>query len=84
MEWLVKAIEQHVAPEYLRSDNCSEFIAKVVQRWLATNRIKTIYIDPGSPWKNGFVESFRGRFRDECLNREALWTMTEAHVLIED
>ena len=68
--WLKKAIEQHGAPEYLRSDNGSEFIARTVQQWLAENRIKTIYIDPGSPWQNGFVESFHGRFRDECLNRE--------------
>lgn len=84
LEWLGKAIQQHGAPEYLRSDNGSEFIAKEVQRWLAANRIKTIYIDPGSPWQNGFVESFHGRFRDECLNREQLWTLTEARVIIED
>jgi len=68
----------------LRSDNGPEFIAKEVQRWLANNHIKTIYIDPGSPWQNGFVESFHGRFRDECLNREQLWTLTEARVVIED
>jgi len=54
--------------------NGPEFIAREVQRWLADNHIKTIYIDPGSPWQNGFVESFHGRFRDECLNREQLWT----------
>jgi len=66
----------------LRSDNGPEFIAKEVQHWLASNHIKTIYIDPGSPWQNGFVERFYGRFRDsfrsfrvnECLNREQLWT----------
>jgi transposase InsO family protein len=84
LTWLQKAIEQHGAPEYLRSDNGSEFIAKIVQRWLAEQRIKTIYIEPGSPWQNGFVESFHGRFRDECLNREQLWTLTEARVVIED
>lgn len=82
--WLGKAVEQHGAPRYLRSDNGSEFIAKAVQRWLAEKQIKTIYIDPGSPWQNGFVESFHGRFRDECLNREQLWTLTEARVVIED
>ena len=48
------------------------------------NQIKTIYIEPGSPWQNGFVESFHGRFRDECLNREQFWTLTEARVVIED
>ena len=84
LEWLAKAIEQHGAPEYLRSDNGSEFIAKIVQQWLAEHLVKTIYIDPGSPWQNGFVESFHGRFRDECLNREQLWTLTEARVVIED
>ena len=49
-----------------------------------TNRIKTIYIEPGSPWQNGFVESFHGRFRDECLNREQLWTLTETRVVVGD
>ena len=78
------AIAQHGAPEYVRSDNGSEFIARIVQRWLKENGIKTIYIEPGSPWQNGFVESFHGRFRDECLNREQLWTLTEARVVIEN
>ena len=84
LHWLGTAIAEHGAPEYLRSDNGSEFIAKIVQRWLADHHIKTIYIDPGSPWQNGFVESFHGRFRDECLNREQLWTLTEARVVVED
>lgn len=84
LEWMGKAIAEHGAPEYLRSDNGSEFIAREVQRWLAENRIKTIYIEPASPWQNGFVESFHGRFRDECLNREQLWTLTEARVIVED
>ena len=82
--WLRKAIEEHGVPEHLRSDNGPEFIALAVQGWLRENQIKTIYIDPGSPWQNGFVESFHGRFRDECLNREQLWTLTEARVVIED
>ena len=84
LAWLQRAIEQHGAPEYLRSDNGSEFVSRIVQRWLAEQQIKTIYIEPGSPWQNGFVESFHGRFRDECLNREQLWTLTEARVVIED
>lgn len=82
--WLSAAIAEHGAPEYLRSDNGSEFIAHEVQQWLAEHQIKTLYIEPGSPWQNGFVESFHGRFRDECLNREQLWTLTEARVVIED
>jgi transposase InsO family protein len=82
---LVKqAIAQHGAPEFIRSDNGSEFIAHELQAWLAAEQIRTIYIEPASPWQNGFVESFHGRFRDECLNREQLWTLTEARVVIED
>lgn len=84
LQWLKKAIEQHGAPEFIRSDNGSEFIAKEVQQWLKQHQIKTIYIEPASPWQNGFVESFHSRFRDECLNREQFWTLTEARVLIED
>ncbi len=84
LHWLQRAIAEQGAPDYLRSDNGPEFIAKELQLWLAAHHIKTIYIDPGSPWQNGFVESFHGRFRDECLNREQLWTLTEARVVIED
>jgi putative transposase len=84
LHWLQRAIAEHGAPAYLRSDNGPEFIATEGQRWLATNQINTIYIDPASPWQNGFVESFHGRFRDECLDREQLWTLTEARVVIED
>ena len=82
---LVKtAITEHGAPEFIRSDNGSEFIAHDLQHWLAEQHIKTIYITPASPWENGLVESFHSRFRDECLNREQLWTLTEARVVIED
>ena len=84
LTWLQKAIAEHGAPEHLRSDNGSEFIARIVQQWLQAHHIKTIYIEPGRPWQNGFVESFHGRFRDECLNREQLWTLTEARVVVED
>ena len=84
LAWLQKAIEEPGAPEPLRLDNGQEFVAQAVPQWLRANQIKTIYIDPGSPWQNGFVESFHGRFRDECLNREQLWTLTEARVVIED
>ena len=67
-----RAIHNHGAPAFLRSDNGLDLIAKEVQRWLAENQIKTIYIDRGSPWQNGIVESFRGRCRDECRNQERL------------
>jgi transposase InsO family protein len=68
----------------LRSDNGSEFIAHVVQDWFREHDIKTIYIDPGSPWQNGWIESFHARLRDECLNRELLLNLREARVVIED
>ena len=84
LEWLRKAIEEHGAPAYLRSDNGPEFIANIVQGWLREHGVRTLYIEPGSPWQNGFVESFHGRFRDECLNREQLHTLTEARVVIGD
>ena len=84
IQFVKTAVAQHGAPEFIRSDNGPEFIAKELQRWLAEQNIKTIYITPASPWENGFVESFHSRFRDECLNREQLWTLTEARVVIED
>jgi transposase InsO family protein len=68
-------------PEHIRSDNGPEFTAKVVREWLARVEVKTLFIEPGSPWENGYVESFNGKFRDEFLNRELLDTLLEARVL---
>ena len=65
LAWLQKAVEQQGVLAYLRSDNGSEFIAKVIPQWLKENQIKTIDIEPGSPWQNGFVESFHGWLRDD-------------------
>jgi len=70
-------------PEHIRSDNGSEFTAEVVRSWLDTLEINPLYIEPGSPWENGYVESFHGRFRDELLNSELFDTLWEAKVLIE-
>ena len=70
-------------PAYIRSDNGSEFTAKVVREWLERVGVKTLYIEPGSPWENGYVESFNGRLRDELLDREIFDTVLEAKVLIE-
>ena len=70
-------------PEHIRSDNGSEFTAKAVRDWLGTLKIKPLYIEPGSPWENGYVESFHGRLRDELLNAELFDTLWEARVLIE-
>ena len=71
-------------PQHIRSDNGSEFIAQKIQQWLRENQIKTLYVDSGSPWQNGYIESFHSRFRDECLNREWLLNLPEARVVIGD
>jgi len=81
---LQEAIEQHGAPEYIRSDHGPEFIARKIQRWLRDHQIQTIYIDPGCPWQNGYAESFNGRFRREWLNRELLYTLSESRVVFAD
>lgn len=70
-------------PEYIRSDNGSEFTAKSVREWLAKAQVKTLYIEPGSPWENGYIESFNGKLRDEFLNMEIFDTLFEAQVLTE-
>ena len=81
---LWQAMMQYGIPEHIRSDNGTEFIAGKIQRWLRVNQINTLYIEPGSPWQNGYIESFHSRFRDECLNREWLLNLREARVVIED
>jgi len=70
-------------PEHIRSDNGSEFTAKEVRKWLERLGVKAMFIEPGSPWENGYIESFNGKLRDELLNREIFTTLTEAKVLIE-
>ena len=70
-------------PEHIRSDNGSEFTATAVRSWLGKVGVKTLYIEPGSPWENGYIESFNGKLRDELLNGELFYTLTEAKVLIE-
>lgn len=72
------------APEYIRSDNGSEFTAKAMREWLGRIGVKTLFIEPGSPWENGYVESFIGKLRDEVLNGEVFDTLLEARVVIED
>ena len=69
-------------PEYLRSDNGSEFRARIVRGWLETLGVTTLFIAPGSPWENGYVEPFIGKLRDELLNGEIFYTLIEAQVLI--
>ena len=70
-------------PEFIRSDNGAEFIAKKVRAWRGAVGGKTAFITPGSPWKNGSCESFNARFRDELLNGEIFYTLREAQILIE-
>ncbi len=70
-------------PDYIRSDNGSEFTAQNVREWLQAFGVKTLYITPGSPWENGYIESFNGKLRDELLNLEIFDTLFEAKVLID-
>jgi transposase InsO family protein len=70
-------------PGHVRSDNGPEFVAKAVQDWIAAVGAKTAYIAPGSPWENGFIESFNGRLRDELLDGEIFYTLNEAKIVIE-
>lgn len=70
-------------PVHLRSDNGSEFIASQLRNWLGRLQVKPLFIEPGSPWENGYIESFNGKMRDELLNREIFYTLLEAQILIE-
>ena len=81
-ELSIAALKSHEDKE-LASDNGTEFTAKEVRKWLSRLGVKTLFIEPGSPWENGYIESFNGKLRDELLNREIFTTLTEAKVLIE-
>jgi putative transposase len=70
-------------PQYLRSDYGSEFTAKAVRSWLGRLEVGTLYIEPGSPWENGYIESFNGKLRDELLNGEIFTTLREAQAVVE-
>jgi transposase InsO family protein len=70
-------------PEFIRSDNGAEFTAGAVRDWLSDLGVQTLFIEPGSPWENGYVESFNGKLRDELLDREIFYTLLEGKVLIE-
>jgi transposase InsO family protein len=81
MEVLKELFITYGVPDHIRSDNGSEFTAKAIQEWLKNIGVKTLYIEPGSPWENGYNESFNGRLRDEFLNLETFYTLEEARVL---
>jgi transposase InsO family protein len=70
-------------PGYIRSDNGPEFTSKAIRDWLTHLGVKTLFIEPGSPWENGYIESFNGKLRDELLNREIFTNLAEAKILIE-
>jgi putative transposase len=70
-------------PTFIRSDNGPEFIAHALRRWAESSNITTVYIEPGSPWQNGYAESFNSRFRDEFLNTELFTTAAEAQALAD-
>jgi putative transposase len=70
-------------PRYLRSDNGPEFVCKAVKQWLAAWGVGTLFIEPGSPWENGYIESFNGKLRDECLNGELFLNRTEAQYVVD-
>jgi len=71
-------------PDFIRSDNGPEFIADAIKKWLGEKNVQTLYIEPGSPWENGYIESFNGKFRDEILNREIFHSVKEAKAIVED
>ena len=83
LERLSELFLKRGTPTYIRSDNGPEFTATAVREWLARLGVGTLFIEPGSPWENGYVESFNGKLRDELLNGEIFYTLLEAKVLIE-
>ena len=83
IEALADVMVMKGVPEHLRSDNGPEFVARDLRQWLANTGAKTLYIEPGSPWENGFCESFHSKLRDEFLNGEIFYSMKKIRVLAE-
>lgn len=79
---MARLMLKHGVPAHIRSDNGPEFVAKVLREWLHRLDVEAL-IEPGSPWENGYIESFNGKLRDELLNGEIFYTLQEARVLIE-
>lgn len=84
LEVLANLFLIHGPPQFIRSDNGPEFIAIILREWLSKLSVKTLYIEPGSPWENGYCESFNSRLRDELLNGEIFYTLREAQVVLEN
>jgi putative transposase len=83
IEVVADAMLEHGIPEHIRSDNGPEFVAKQLRKWLADMGTQTLYIEPGSPWENGYCESFNSKLRDEFLNGEIFYSLKEVQVLAE-
>lgn len=83
VDTLAYLFQVHGEPEFIRSDNGPEFISEVVRNWLKSSGVKTLFIEPGSPWENAYIESFNSRLRDELLNQELFTGLIEARVLAE-
>src|SRR5215472_13070304 len=82
-ESLAEVMVERGVPEHIRSDNGPEFIARRLRKWLERLGTQPLYIEPGSPWENGYCESFNSKLRDELLNREVFYSLKEAQILIE-
>lgn len=82
IEQLADVMLSNGIPEYIRSDNGPEFVAKELRKWLGGIGVKTAYIEPGSPWENGYCESFNGTFRDNLLDGEVFYSLKEARVIV--
>lgn len=83
LERLTDLFIRRGVPAYLRSDNGAEFTSQAVREWLSRVGVRTLFIEPGSPWENGYIESFNGKLRDELLDRDIFDTLLEAKVLVE-
>ena len=83
LETMADVMLMRGVPEHIRSDNGAEMTAKIVRNWLMQVRAKTLFIEPGSPWENGYCESFNGKLRDELLNGEIFYSLKEAQIVIE-
>lgn len=84
IEQLANVMIDNGIPEYIRSDNGSEFIAKELRSWLSGIGVKTAHIEPGSPWENGFCESFNGTIRDNLLDGEIIYSLKEAQIIARE
>lgn len=83
LEQLADLFIIHGTPDHIRSDNGPEFVAEIVRGWLSRLGVQTLFIEPGSPWENGYIESFNGKLRYELLNGEIFDTLLEARVVVE-